>query len=1062
MANRFKPRYGINAEAKFPKLNAIKKDPISKSILDKLVSDPGNGYGYNTNFRTRRDIPISDNALKRISNRTTQNVEDAGNIFQLLPDTELAMQILVSSILSPKDMINVELGYKIDNNILEGEIAGALIEVIHYHFEEHYKIKSFLPKILEDCLFKKGSYPIVILPESSIDEIINSDQRVSFESLRYELNSDHQPHRSIGLLGDSKRKYDQWSLESYKHIGERIPDKDCEITIEHLKLRRTLKGEVVVSDNINILKFPKVINKLRGERIKDTLSKANFGLEARRKKNPIQDEHLVNTLYRNRQYQQEPFIKVKAKQDLARPTQGHPLVMKLPPECVIPVHVPSNPEEHIGYFVLLDQYGNPINSVKDTNYYRDLSTNLRTYDVSSQLMEAGKRAAYGMRGNDRDVVELETIRAYADIIEKDLLARLKNGIYGESVEIARPLDVYRIMLARSLASKGTQILYIPLDLMTYIAFDYNKHGVGKSLLDDNKVLASIRAMLLFSNTMAAIKNSTGKTSIKIQLDEDDPDPSSTVEYMIHEYSKNRKAAYPLGASNPLDIIDFLQNAGVDVQVSGNTGYPETTMSVDDYSNNKTVVDDRLEEDIKKRYFMSMGLSPETIDMTSDVEFATSIVTSNLLLAKRVMIYQDILLNHIRDFVAKYVTNSSFLWDELLNIVENNKTSIPKEHKELSHEELLNLFLNSLEITLPRPDSAKLDNQFDAYNKYTEFLERALEAYLNEDAFSLEDFELDRDIRAIKASIMSYYQREWLRTNNVLPELMDLVLLDKDGKPELDLAEIHGSHLKNIGMSIAELIKNLRKQKERREKFLEEKEDEKTDAATADDTPEESGSGDIEGEGDTEEEMGDEEEGEGEEVGDEESPEEEGGDEESGSGDIEGEEDTEEEGMGDEESPEEEEEVDEETIAESDQTDSDDLETEEEPEEEELEDTKEPEEPKEEEEPEDTEEPEETEEPKEEEDTEEPEEEEEPEDTEEPKEEEDTEEPEEEEEPEETEEPKEEESEEEAIKETENQNELDEVKEKIEALKKNKNRMKPIQFNRQMEALLKKQKDLESS
>lgn len=825
--------------SQFPKLNAIRKDPVASSLVSKLVPEPGHRAGQ----KKRRDVPPAEGMVRRISDQTTQNITDTSNIFQLLPDTELAMQILVSSILSPKDMVNVELGYRVNNEIMESEVSGALIDIVKRYFEGTYKIKTFLPTILEDCLFKKGSYPLLVLPESSLDDVINSDSRISLESLRGELDSKQRPIRSIGLLGSARKNKDPWSMETFVGRTDIVPEEECKIAMES-KVSKKLKGEILVSDNLNTLKFPKVIERMRKDRIQDTFGAAKLGMEARRKKDDkVSDDEFADHLYPKRNYEKKQYVAVKTKDALEKPTEGHPLVMKLPPESVIPVHVPSNPEDHIGYFVLLDQFGNPLSRVKEADYYRDLSTNIQSSDITSQLMEAGRRAATGYGQSDKAVTESETVRLYAEMVERDLIARLKNGVYGEGVEISRPLDVYRIMLARSLSSMGTQILYVPAELVTYIAFDHNQFGVGKTLLDDAKILASIRSMLLFSNTMAAIKNSTGKTSVQIELDPEDPDPSSTVEYMVHEYARNRQAAYPLGASNPLDIIDFLQNAGIDVQVSGNAAYPETRLNVEDYNSNKTEIDRDLEEDIKARYFMSLGLSPETIDMSRDVEFATSIVSSNLLLAKRVILYQDKLLSHLQDHITKFVSNSSLLWLELKETLEANKTGLSKENRELSAEEIIEVFLDHLELTLPRPDNAKLENQLEAFRLYNDALEQAVDAYFGEDSFMLEEFgDLEREMRPIRAAVIAYYQREWLRNNNVLPELQDLILQDDKGKAELDLNEIHGNHLDMIGKSITDLIQRMRKDREKREKKLEEKEEvqETNDSVTEPDEEEEGG------------------------------------------------------------------------------------------------------------------------------------------------------------------------------------------------------------------------------
>lgn len=802
---------------KYPRASFLKRDPQAANIVNKLVKSNHTG----TRTIGSKSAPNA-NYVQSVSDTTTRNVNDSTNIFQLLPDTELAMQILVSSILSPKDMVNVELGYRTDSRIIDSEVSGPMIEVIREYFDEIYNIEAILPSILEESLFTKGSYPIMVLPENSVDDIINNGGRVSVESIRPELGNDDLPKRSVGILGSPNgRTDDVWSVESTKS-NTYVNEDQTWVNLSDLGLENKLS----VSDNFDVLKFPRISEKIRKNRLDDALGVRGFGMEARSRRKPrVSDQEFAEDIFSQRNYERRPFVGVKAANEISKDIEGHPLVMKLPPEAVIPVHVPSNPEDHIGYFVLLDQYGNPLNRTHEADYYRDLTSNLQS-SASSQLMERLQASTHGINPNDdRQIEESEAVRLYANVVEKDLVSRLKNGVYGENVEISRPLDVYRVMLGRALSSMGTQILYVPSELVTYIAFDHNQYGVGKSLLEDNKILANLRSMLMFSSTMASIRNSVGHTGLKIDLDPDDPDPASTVNYMVSEYMRNRGMGYPLGASTPREYIDFLQNAGIDIQVSGNAAYPETTLSAEERSTNHVKPDTELEEDIKRRFFMSLGLSPETIDQTSDVEFATSVVTSNLLLAKRVIRYQTILTFFLRDFMAKYVRNSSVLWESLMEAVNNNKSSLKGDLKKMSHEEIVDMFLETFVVTLPRPDSAKLENQMEAFQNYSDALEFAVDAYLGEDGFMLREFDdVEETIRAARTAVISYFKRQWLRNNNVLPELMSIVSLDDEGVPELEFSELHGDHLETIGKSLNQMIIKMKKDRQKREEEIRKQEE----------------------------------------------------------------------------------------------------------------------------------------------------------------------------------------------------------------------------------------------
>lgn len=809
------------------RLKAFRKNPASAAVVNKLVRENQGLYDRDTRAKDQLNV---GGYLRRTSEETAANVTDSSNLYQLLPDTELAEQILVSSILAPKDMVNVELNFNVNSPKIPLEISGPMLAIVEEFFTKTYKIPALLPKILSDALFKRGSYPMLILPESSIDEIINSSGQVGLE----DLNNNDPFKLSVGILGNSvdsvgqaiPRRKTNVSMESARDIlSSRVGTYNPSVNTKG-KDKQRIDIKVLVSDNPDILKAPFLYNRVRSQAVSARLG---LGMESRAE---MSRSDIEASFYKPRQYQAREVMAVKTAGQVGRATVGHPLVMRLPSESIIPVHVPGSPEEHVGYFVLLDATGNPLNKANKADYYNDLGQNLQqNRELASQLIAQSTRAVEGWRDGTVDGTVDEATRMYATVVENDLISRLKNGLYNDTVEIARPLEVYRIMLARTFANMTTQLLYVPVELVSYIAFDYNQYGVGQSLLENNKILASLRVSMMLANTMSAIDNSVAHTGLNITLDPDDPDPSTTVEKLVHNYVNTRRASYPLGASSPVDIINFLQNAGVDVHVSGNPAYPETRMEVEDRSRSIVEPNNELEESLKKRYLMSLGLSPESVDNSYNVEFATSIVSSNLLLTKRVILYQDMFTEMLSDFFRKYISQSGSLREVLLKCIANAKNSAEQKEAELKekqspaeqqaqastqgpelnannkeedeqYQEWYREFVMSLSVSLPRPDNITIERQMEAYKAYVEALEEVVEAYINSDFLDGTALGEQADqVDVVKAAILAYFKRKWLNENNVLPELLDLVTFKEEEHPMLDLLEVHNDHITAIGASI---------------------------------------------------------------------------------------------------------------------------------------------------------------------------------------------------------------------------------------------------------------------
>lgn len=817
----FAPRQG------FERLTLKRESPELKVLLDKLVSGQ-QPVGQDINGNRQIDLPMNQLA-ERISDNTANSVSDAEAIFQLLPDIELARQILVSSIISPKDMVNTDLTYRLSGRLEDSEVNSKLLAVIEEHFEKSHKIRQKLPEMLSDMLFKTGSYPLGVLPETAIDDAINSRNRVtSLEAIATEVEVDKAySMRSYGLLGNKRgdgKSSHAFSLESLIRPGSRdaydpkVPDSG---------------GMLEITDNFNVLKMPALTEKLKKDRIQDILSSNNVGMESRQ----IGTAHLERSLYRRRIHEFTPVLKMKTIKEAGRRPVGHPLVVKFPSESVIPVHVPGSPKEHIGFFVVLDEFGNPVNRSQYSDYYRSLGSRFVETDKNSQMSAMIQKAseAYGgdQRGS-REHIEALT-QSYSNIVENELLERLRNGVESDgNFVISNPEEPYRIMLARACQNMRTQLLYIPAELMTYMAFDYNAFGVGRSLLEASKIISGIRAMLMFADTMAAIRNSVGRVGLKINLDPQDNDPSGTVEFLLHEYLKTRQTAYPLGVSDPSGIITYLQNSAVDLVVSGNSAYPETSVDVEDKSSQIVRVDSEIAENLRKHHIMSFGLSPEAVDGTYNLELATSVVSSNLLLSKRVIVYQDAFCPMIADHIRKYILNSADMMDELRAIAKENISKLPKleevEGKEVSNEDkeaylietYLLEFLNDFEVALPRPDVVTLTNQMEAFNAYLEGLDVAINNYISSD-FLTSDLLGDTgiDIDTVKAAFKASLARQWLRENNVFPELIDLTnVSDKDGKGSR-FFEAFREHVETMGSTLEGFSEFIREQQAKATKRKEE-------------------------------------------------------------------------------------------------------------------------------------------------------------------------------------------------------------------------------------------------
>lgn len=813
---------GDEVGSRYARVSGFRTTKVDEAISRKLVEGTF-ASGQTTLAQLHRDkdgaITPPNALVSHVANQTASNVVDNENMMQLLPDMQLAKQVLVASILSPVDMISTELTYNSTADAF-GDVKTALLDVVKDYFEEDYKITTKLPGWLEEALFDKGAKPLAVLPESSIDWAINSNSRVTMENLRDQLSPNGTP-LSYGLLGNSDVVYNdngRTRLNTTANHGfglESLQDTLAQYD-PAIKISRVVNKEgglesfdlgVYVTDNVQVLKFPRLHEKMVEDRIQDALGKHGVGMEASRAR--MEKENDNASIYQPRSFQYRPIIKIRTLDELERATVGHPLVTEPPVESVIPIHVPSAPNQHIGYFMVVDRHGNPVRAMSSQDYYADLAynaSNLR--EMSSQLLSQARRASEGRKElNDIQMFD-EGTQVYTEIVEADLISRLKNGIMGDNFQIARPTEIYRMMFARAAAKMQTQLVYIPASLMTYIAFDYNHLGVGKSLLEATKILGSIRAMMLFSNTMAGIKNSVNHVGLNIELDATDPDPDATVEILLHEYAKTRQAAYPIGMSNPLDIISYLQNAGVEVATSGHPKYPDTKVTLENRNTNFQKVDTELDDNLKKRHLMACGMAPETVELSMGVDFATSIVNSNILLAKRAIVYQQVFTEFVAAHIKTFTRNSATLMEKLRKVIEGNKDKFKlRQGSKLDTDKIVLYFIDSVEVSLPSPDLKKLETQMTAFDGYSAALDKALAAFISSDMFDNSQMgDLSNAIGPTLNILKASFQRRWLEENGVMTELFDLVTTEDNKKGSYDLLRQHEVYMESLGESIVAFMK----------------------------------------------------------------------------------------------------------------------------------------------------------------------------------------------------------------------------------------------------------------
>jgi hypothetical protein len=125
--------------------------PYAAAIASKLVTSRDEILG--SKARRRQATTAEAGQLDKVTKDLIYHTEDNENIQLMFPDIKLAQQIVVSSIVSPKDMVQPHLNYDCRKKEIPAQIRIGLLDTTKRHFEDGYFILDRLYKVVDETLF---------------------------------------------------------------------------------------------------------------------------------------------------------------------------------------------------------------------------------------------------------------------------------------------------------------------------------------------------------------------------------------------------------------------------------------------------------------------------------------------------------------------------------------------------------------------------------------------------------------------------------------------------------------------------------------------------------------------------------------------------------------------------------------------------------------------------------------------------------------------------------------------------------------------------------------------
>lgn len=823
----------------------VNDSPQSAALLSKLNTD------QSANQRSYTQYNWTD-----IATSTATKIKNNESVLELLPDLELCIQIVTSSMLDPNGMIDNNLIYTIPDIKLPSDIRASIVEMIRVYIDNNYGLADKLKDIIREAYFTKGAYVEAIIPEASLDRLINKsamyrgqggfdfnnqeslDHPDNLATLVNKTKTESNDVRYIGnhesvftmntesvigtygvatyLEGDGRPNFNKEARDSFK--AKSITQKDGIAVIKITESDINLQ----ITDDIDVLRLADFrTNQLL------TKKKHEFYVNTNQEALTVnENNHYLDVLFRSNLGDAQSDVEFAITDDEAmRDSVSKPLVLKLPVESVIPVYAKNNPAMHVGYFVLLDETGNPLDILNDQS--PDICGLIgNSSDPKTNIISKARHGLYGAMKNVPEVNNIEML--YGDIVDHMIKSRLRNGDFEGLVDIRETADIYRVMLNRALAAKQTKLLYLPGELVQYYAFEYRANGTGLSQIEKNILLASMAGMLLFANVKSSIQNSIPITDINLVLDENDPNPLSTGHKFMSELIRSNNVAFPLGLANPTELHDWVINQGYRMSIDS-PFLPKMTIDRSTSFNAKGDAVDANGDVYQKIIGMimkSLGIPPEVIENGFKEDFAATVVMKNKLLAKRIILLQNDFSKMLTKHVRKYITNDKVLRDRITGMVIQNKADIkafikptkkqeknatkdliPDEDNEklnkIKDSELADYIVayyrDNLWVDIPRPDFGSEDEKAATFDAAVTKIETAVDKLYSPEMFGKEVTGPNGGnvVEAIKAIVKAGAIRKFMVDQNYLPEVTSWYTEDDQGKITLNYMEENSAFTKAV-------------------------------------------------------------------------------------------------------------------------------------------------------------------------------------------------------------------------------------------------------------------------
>jgi hypothetical protein len=769
--------------------------------------------------------------LRPIHEKLSSAKIEAEKLNKLAPEIEQSKILVSSSIMSPNDLQDGEFIFSF-NDIPALEDDPDLLKEVTELYNQYFNnvlnlgIKSY--DWIGDAMYVSGAKCLLILPIATQIELRHRSQKEAnangynaefgFESFK-EFSKGNDDYLFSGKrlsLADYLKGYNPSIsnlVPSMESFGVKTPTEYCSTD----KLEQCAKVDPAYRNRYGSSYITGIENMVinlkakmsEGDIIRITENTDSFRYINTSKETVEEDiwSKLAAKYGFNNRPVREEMVVLKANPSNYK-HRGHPTLIELPTEAVIPIFIPGAPNEHLGYFVMLDEHGQPL-TADDNRAATD------TTGCAGGSSAATFEAIFGTSccnasyfNQNNDYTQMGNL-IFNNLLDSYIRTRMKGILHRDDLQLSRFNALSTILFQRTLESKETTIVFVPPMLMHYFAFDYDRRtGCGKSKTSDIQFILSLRTTLMMANVVSAVNDAIEHKKIEFGVDDKNANVEAIMELIANIFIEKNKLN---GSVDPSEIMRDMYSNSLTIIPKGLPGLSDISVDVQSAQGGSARVDDQTIEQLNNLLVAQLDVPSAALNQLNEPEYARSLVVGNLFFAKKITRYQRIWCKLMSEFIRVYtlvdipfqealkkklaLSVKHKVKEDLPDAVAKMKKYNPNEYDDLN--DLPNVILNSVSVSLPKPNIVVDKTQFEEISNYINNLQTVADKFFNQEMISSED--------TLAQSALPLVKAKWIsdQVSKFITEVGSFKMCDIPNFDEIDPSELTSyiQIFQNVGAAI---------------------------------------------------------------------------------------------------------------------------------------------------------------------------------------------------------------------------------------------------------------------